>query len=357
MSRLENWQGLPIPLPTPLALDYAGTGLTAIGQRFAKPFGAVGMPAYILTTLVVMAGIAAAPWLATRANSTPTIYESRKSTGWAVFFVGATLLTLSAIAVFLRVAVMEGVATLPPDKLPEWFKGLMAAGHAGIPDGVARVPLAGITWSRDAVLYSLPVAAGFPVALQYLALIGAIAAACAAAAATIVALAATVVEDGIAGSSVQPLPDGARLMLARGAIVIVAATGVVMVALVRIDPFRHLTWALSLSAATAFPVVVLSIWWKRLNEIGALAAMLTGFAVTIVAIVLGEAQLIPFKGTLAGALGLPAALIVAFVVANVTAPSSKTALELVLGMRIPGRETIYDREMRLLRLKRRQSGA
>jgi cation/acetate symporter len=305
---------------------------------------------------VVMAGIAAAPWLTPRCNATPTIYDARKSMGWAVFFVGATVLTLSAIAVFLRVAVLEGVASLTPDKLPAWFNGLMAAGHAGIPDGVGRIPLAGITWRRDAVLFSLPVAAGLPVALQYLSLIGAIAASLAAAGATVVALATSVVEDGIGGSSVEPLPDAPRLLSARIAIVAIAATGMIMVALVRIDPLRHLTWALSLSAATAFPVVVLSIWWKRLNEIGALAALSTGFAITIVGIVLGEAGVLPLKGPLAGALGFTVATIVAFVVSNMTAPSSKTALELIMSMRIPGRETIYDREVRLSRLKRRQSG-
>lgn len=357
MSRLENWQGLPIPLPTPLALDYAGTDLTAIGQRFARPFGAAGRIAYILTSLVVMAGIAAAPWLAVRASATPTIYDSRKAAGWAVFFIGMALLTVSAIAVFLRYAVMEGISGHAPGSLPGWFTGLVASGHAGIPEGVAKVPLAGITWRRDAVLFSLPAAAGLPLALQYLSLIGAIAAALGAAAASTVALAAVVVEDGIAGSTVQPLPDATRLALARLAILAVAALGVTMAMILPIDPFRHFTWALSLSAATAFPVVVMSIWWKRMNEIGAFSALIAGFTVTSFAILLGEAQLIPFKGPLAGALGLPVAVATAFVVSSVTAPSSRAALELVIGIRIPGRETIYDREMRLQRLKRRQSGS
>jgi cation/acetate symporter len=351
MNRLENLHGVPIPLPPPLAFDVAGLEPSAISQRFTKPFGTIGPIAYVLTSLVIAAGVAAAPWIAIRSIATPTIYESRKAAGWAALFVGVVLLTLSSIAVFLRMVVLQEVITLTPDKFPDWFKDLIAQGHVALAGERGKVGLAMLNWERDAALMALPVAAGFPKVLQYLSAIGAIAAAVTAAAAATVSFAAAIVEDGIGGS--LQTTDRTRVFLLRLSMILIALVGTLMVSMVRIDPLQHLWWALALSASTAFPVLVLSVWWRRLNEAGTLVALVTGFIVTLAAILLSELDLIPFKGPLAGALGAPAAVLAAFVVSHLTAPSSKTALELAQAIRIPGRETLYDRELRLSRLKRR----
>jgi cation/acetate symporter len=120
------------------------------------------------------------------------------------------------------------------------------------------------------------------------------------------------------------------------------------------DPLMLLLWALALSAGTAFPLLVLSIWWKRLNGWGALAGLAAGFGVTVLAILAGEAAVSPVNSALAGVLGAPAAFLAAILVSRITPAPERHVLEMTRDLRMPGGETLFDREMRLLRLKQRQ---
>jgi len=113
----------------------------------------------------------------------------------------------------------------------------------------------------------------------------------------------------------------------------------------------------TITGATAFPVLVLSIWWKRLNEFGALAGMISGFVISTGAIIAGEAGLFSTAGTVAAAVALPVGTIAALLVSVMTPAPSRHALELVRDIRVPGGEILYDREMQRLRLKQRRSGS
>ena len=101
-------------------------------------------------------------------------------------------------------------------------------------------------------------------------------------------------------------------------------------------------------------VALVSIWWKRLNALGAIAGVVCGFAVAVLTIIAGEARWIGVDGSLAGVLGIPAGLIGAIATSLLTPGPSRHVLELVRDIRVPGGEILYDREMRLARLKRRQ---
>jgi len=137
---------------------------------------------------------------------------------------------------------------------------------------------------------------------------------------------------------------------------LVALVGAAAIAILApTDPLTLLLWAMTITAATAFPVLVLSIWWKRLNAYGALAGMVTGFSVAIIAIMAGELDMLPLDGLVAAAPALPLATIVAMLVAVATPPPSRHALELVRDIRVPGGEILYDREMQRLRLKQRRA--
>ena len=59
------------------------------------------------------------------------------------------------------------------------------------------------------------------------------------------------------------------------------------------------------------------------------------------------------SSALAGAVGLPLALAAGLVVSRMTPAPGRNALDIVREMRVPGGETLYDRELRLLRLKNR----
>jgi cation/acetate symporter len=133
-----------------------------------------------------------------------------------------------------------------------------------------------------------------------------------------------------------------------------AVVGAALALALPADPMMLMIWALGLSAAAAFPVVALSIWWKRINTLGALAAMIAGFATAVLGVVAGEANLFGIPSAVAGGLAVPVGIFAAVVGSRLGPVPARHVLELVRDARIPGGETVHDREQRLLRLKRRQ---
>jgi cation/acetate symporter len=207
---------------------------------------------------------------------------------------------------------------------------------------------------RDGVLLSLPVAAGLPAVLAYFAAAGIVAAALVGTGATASALGNVIAEDVVNGTSWDPLPRSGRVHMGRLAIAGAAVLGGLIAMLAPADPLRLLLWSLALSGSTFFPVLALSIWWKRMNAFGAIAGMASGFAVAVLTILAGEANILGLDGALAGILGLPAGGLGALLASLATPGPSRSVLELVREIRIPGGEVIYDREVRLLRLKNRE---
>ncbi len=354
IGRMEAIQGVPVPIAPSMALELAGIGLEPLTHRIAQPYASVGPVAFILMTLTVMCGIAAAPWLLPRTGTVPGVYEARKANGWALVFAGILMLTAASVAVFMRDMAMQQLATLSPDRLPDWFKQLQAMGLASVDGNMARLPLTSFSFKRDGVLFALPIAAGFPAVMLHLALAGAIAAALLGAAASMLAIGFLVAEDAVGGLVSEAPPEPLRLNLVRGATAVAALLVGWMAVFIRFDPLDLMLWALALSASTAFPVVVLSIWWKRLNAVGAIAGLITGFVVAVLAILAGEAALLGVPGRLAAVLGMPAAFLTAILATRLGPVPGRHVLEVVRDMRLPGGETVHDRDVRLQRLKRRR---
>jgi cation/acetate symporter len=151
----------------------------------------------------------------------------------------------------------------------------------------------------------------------------------------------------------ETVPDSIRLGTARVALL---GTGFVTAWLAIAapgDPLQLFLWSLSFTAGAAFPVLLLSIWWERTNAWGALSGMTTGFTVAAVTMLLSETGAIDMPSALAGAIGFPCALVAAFAISLSTAAPPESVVDLVNEVRVPGGETIHDREMRLLRLRNR----
>src|SRR5262245_29467388 len=176
LTRLESARGLPFLDAPALAFELPRDGLEPLAKRFIQAFGSVGTVAFALMALVTAAGVAASPSLLLRPGSTPGVHETRKSFGWGVLIVGVVLLTLPAVAIYLRVMLLDQVIGQPVDRLPAWFNALQKAEIARVDATGPTVALVNISFDRDAVLFSLSFAAGFPQALVYLALAGALAA-------------------------------------------------------------------------------------------------------------------------------------------------------------------------------------
>jgi len=263
-------------------------------------------------------------------------------------------LTLSAAAIFVRYYIMDAVEAHPNGPVPAWLRELTSLGFVDYDARAERLSMTSVGIARDAVLYSLPIAAGLPAVIMQLTVAGAVAAALGSAAAGTVTLGNILAEDLVGGLSWETEADETRLLLARGAGAIAALLAAALATLAPADPLRLILWALALTGSAAFPVLVLSIWWKRLNAFGALAGMAAGFAVATLAIIAGEAHWIGLDGALAGALGIPAATLATVAVSLGTPAPGRHLLEIVSDIRIPGGEITSDREARLARLKKRQ---
>jgi len=322
-----------------------------VAKRFTAPFGSVGPAAFVVAMLTVAAGVASAPWLLPRVTMTPGVYETRKALGWATVFFGLVMLTVASISVFMRDYLMDIVAVAAPTKVPDWLRYLTELGLAQIDTRSTRLAFASFSFWRDAVFLSLPIAAGLPSVFVYFAAAGAVAAALVAAGAVVGALGNVIAEDVINGLSWEPLPSGSRVWVARIALIVVAILGGLIALLAPTDPLLLLLTCLVLTGSTLFSVLVLSIWWKRMNSFGAIAGLSSGFGVALVAMLAGSS--IGLAGPLAGLLGIPAGALGAMLASLATPAPNRSILELVREMRIPGGEVIYDREMRLLRLKNR----
>jgi cation/acetate symporter len=351
LTRLEVLRNVPTIVAPPLSVELPGEGIENLSKRMLQAFGSVGGLGFILMSFVVATGLAASPALLPRSGTTPGVHEARKSGGWAVLVVGLVLLTLPAVAVYLRSLVVEQVVNVAPDRLPVWFQLLTKAGIARMESKAPLVSLGSVGFERDAVLFAMPIAAGLPQVIVYLSLAGALAAALAALAASMVAAASILSEDVVHGLPNETVTESARIGTARIALLGVAFVTVWLAIAAPADPLQLFLWALTFSASASFPVILLAVWWKRANAWGALAGMATGTAVAAFMVLLSETGAITLPSVLAGAVGLPLAVAATIVVSIMTPAPGRNVLDTLRDVRVPGGETLYDREMRLQRLK------
>jgi cation/acetate symporter len=350
----EASQGVPVVQAPALQFMIPGESFASVAKRFTAPFGTVGPTAFVIAMLTVMTGVAASPWLLPRVTMTPGVYETRKSLGWATVFFGLTMLTAASVSVYMRDFIMDVVKDGSPARLPDWMQDLVKLGFMQFDAAASPLTFTSFKLARDTVLLSLPVAAGLPNVFAYFAAAGIVAAALVAATAATVALANVLTEDVVNGFSWEPMPKNARILIGRIAIAGVAVLGGAFTLLAPTDPLRLLLWCFAITGSTLFPVLVLSIWWKRMNAFGALAGLGCGFTVAVLTILAGEAHIIGLDGALAGIVGLPAGALGALLASIATPGPTRGMLELVREIRIPGGEVVYDREMRLMRLKNRE---
>lgn len=354
LVRNEVNYGLQLLTVSPFTFDLPGEGLQQITKPYTAPFGSVGTLAFALGVLMISTGLAAAPWLLPRVAATPGVYDARKSLGWATVLFGLILLTITSLAVFMRDYVLDFVMSERVGQLPAWVEDMVRLGFMtfqALGDG-GQVTYQSMSFDRDAMLFAAGTATGISRSFLYLAFAGALAASLAAIGATVMALAAILAEDVVQGGNWEPMPGTARIWLARACVVAAVISGAILTLLAPTDPLRLLLWALALTSASLFPVLLLSIWWKRLTRGGAIAGMSAGFTTAALSILLSEAGSLGLPSAIAGVLGLPVSALAAFVVTSLFPDTSRHDLEVVRDIRVPGGEIIYDREMRRLQIKK-----
>jgi cation/acetate symporter len=299
---------------------------------------------FLALTFCLMVGTAGLPHILIRYYTVPSVKDSRKSVGYALFFIFLLYFTAPAYAAFSRWEMLQNVAGKPIAELPPWATNWAKTGLLGITDhnrleGLAASSLP--TWAAsqissgalvftdangdgkiqlgsfsglgdnkgqagelsgtaitqtstdgilqfreisidgDLVVLATPEIAGLPYTIAALVAAGGLAAALSTADGLLVVIASAIAHD-VYFKTLRPKASQERRVLVGKAMILVAAACAALAALPRLALIAQMVaWAFSLAAASFFPVVLLGIFWKRANGPGAIAGMIGGLVVCI----------------------------------------------------------------------------
>ncbi len=268
---------------------------------------------HFLLTATLMVGTAGLPHVIIRFFTVPKVADARWSAGWALVFIALLYLTAPAVASMARLNLMttiypEGtsgtqIMALEESKHPEWMDNWIKAGLLKYEDknGDGRIQYyndasekgkavaeangwAGneLTVNNDIMVIANPEIANLPGWTIGLMAAGAIAAALSTAAGLLMAISSAVSHDIVKVTLKPDLSEKGEMTVAR-----IAMLGTLVVsAYLGMNPpgFAAQTVALAfgLAASTLFPALMMGIFSRRVNGIGAIAGMLAGITLTLV---------------------------------------------------------------------------
>jgi cation/acetate symporter len=199
-----------------------------------------------------MLGTACLPHLATRAVTAPSTAATRSSMAWALFFVAILCIAAPIFAAVARWPVPEDIVT------------------------EATTPALG----PDMVALAVPQMAGMPYIATALVAIGGLAAMLAAACGLLITIANALSHDLYFKLLDRKAPAFRRLLAAR-LLLIAVAVAAAYASRWSDDLLVAMSWAFSLAASGFFPAMVLGIWWKRANAVGAVLGIAAGFGICL----------------------------------------------------------------------------
>ena len=315
--------GSPIP--------QIGLGGTLIGsedsvlERLDSVLSDLGFQEYTAThrskidmtaiTMALMLGTAGLPHVIVRFFTVPRVSDARKSAAYALLFIAILYTTAPAVGAFARLNFVDTVHNTPYKEAPNWVKqweevgliawidknkdGVMNYGPGkpfegklsfkGTEKGVfgERIVLNNISSNqneiyvdRDIMVLANPSIAGLPNWVIALVAAGGLAAALSTAAGLLLVISSAISHDVIRETFAAKISDRTELLLAR----IAAATAICIAGYLGINPpgfvAEVVALAFGLAASSLFPPIVLGIFSKRINDVGAITGMTIGLLAT-----------------------------------------------------------------------------
>ncbi|MER0237638.1 sodium:solute symporter family protein [Fulvimarina sp. MAC8] len=331
-----------------------------------------------LFTLTLMIGTAGLPHVIIRFFTVPKVSDARYSAGWALVFIALLYLTAPAVGAMARLNIIDTVypngieeQSLAYDDRPEWIKnweltnliqfedkngdGNIQIYNDSNPDFESRAQELGwngneLDVNNDILVLANPEIAGLPGWVIALVAAGGLAAALSTAAGLLLAISGAVSHDLIKGALNPNISEKGELMAAR----IAMAAAIAVATYLGLNPpgFAAQTVALAfgIAAASIFPVLMMGVFSKTINNRGAVAGMLVGLIVTLVYIFLhkgwffipdtnsfsdSDPLFLSVKSTSFGAIGAIFNFVTAILVSRATASPPKRIQEMVESLRVP----------------------
>lgn len=333
----------------------------------------------VLFTLSLMIGTAGLPHVIIRFFTVPKVADARWSAGWALVFIALLYLTAPAVASMARLNLMttiypEGVdnQAIEYEDRPQWVREWEVTGliqfedknndgriqfyNEGNAEFTAEAESRGwegneFTYNNDILVLANPEIANLPGWVVGLIAAGGLAAALSTAAGLLLAISSAVSHDLIKGAFKPDISEKGELLAAR----ISMAAAIVVATYLGANPpgfaAQVVALAFGIAAASLFPALMMGIFFKRINNVGAIAGMLSGLGATLVYIFIFLGWFfIPGTNNLAntpdnwllgisplsfGAIGAMINFAVAFAVSHATEEPPVEIQELVESVRYP----------------------
>jgi cation/acetate symporter len=326
-----------------------------------------------LYTLSLMIGTAGLPHVITRFFTVPKVRDARSSVGWSLVFIAILYTTAPAVGAMARLNLMETIRPttgpnagqwLQYDQRPSWFKNWEKTGLLKFEDknGDGRIQYVGkankefenemVKVDRDIMVLANPEIAKLPNWVIALVAAGGIAAALSTAAGLLLAISSSISHDLLKGIIAPNMTDKGELLASR-----IAMAGSILVAgYFGLHPpgfaAQVVALAFGLAASSIFPALMMGIFVKRINNVGAVCGMLAGLGATLVYIFwfkgwffVPGTNMAPndaahwFLGIAPEAFGSVGALVnfvVAYVISGITPAPPEHIQHLVEDIRVPG---------------------
>ncbi|MBD8540830.1 cation acetate symporter [Oxalobacteraceae sp. CFBP 8761] len=304
---------------------------------------------FLAVVFCLMFGTAALPHILMRAYTTPSVHETRVSVFWTLFFILLVYLTIPALAVLAKYDIYTSLVGSDFSALPTWISYWANVDKANPLISVADingdgiVQLAEFAIDADVLVLATPEIGGLPYVISGLVAAGGLAAALSTADGLLLAISNALSHD-VYYKMVEPgASTQKRVTISKLLLLAVAFIAAYAASQKPADILSLVAAAFSLAGSTLFPVLVLGVFWKRANHIGAITGMITGFAVCLYYMlraspVLGGNALETWFGILpmaAGVFGVPAGLLTVVVVSLLTPRPSRTSAGMVDYIRAP----------------------
>ena len=266
----------------------------------------------VLLTLSLMIGTAGLPHVIMRFFTVPKVADARTSAGWALVFIAILYTTAPAVGAMARLNLMETIQSGPVGSVdgnlvyadrPEWFKNWEVTGLLKFEDknGDGRIQYydenneafaakaASFGWKgnemtkvdRDIMVLANPEIAQLPNWVIALVAAGGLAAALSTAAGLLLAISTAISHDVIKGMIAPDISEKKELLASRLAM----AGAIVVAGYLGMNPpgfaAQVVALAFGLAASSIFPALMMGIFNKNMDNIGAIVGMLTGLLSTL----------------------------------------------------------------------------
>jgi cation/acetate symporter len=228
-------------------------------------------------------GTAALPHILMRCYTTPSVRQARQSVTWSLFFIMLLYLSAPALAVLVKYEVFNVLVGTPFDSLPAWIANWSKVDPSLLSvsdinhDGILQ--LGEIRIGTDVVVLAAPEIGGMPFVISGMVAAGALAAALSTADGLLLTISNALSHDVYFRMVAPGASNGRRVTISKMLLLVVALAAAAVAVQKPADIVFLVSAAFSIAAAALFPALVLGVFWKRANAVGAVLGMGAGLAI------------------------------------------------------------------------------